>query len=85
MRADESGCQLNTRKVRDVRERSLRSRVMRNSIVMKNWEIYSEYNFNSVALQCDLLKNKIYTCGTARKDIEGILNELKTNKKNEKG
>lgn len=92
VRADQSGYvlqfQIYTGRVKDIRERNLGSRVIKDltrDLVGKHYEVYFDNYFNSVELQRDLLKEKIYACGTARKDRVDVPNDLKTNKKMKRG
>lgn len=92
VRVDNSGYvlqfQIYTGKIKDIREQNLGSRVIKDltrDLIGKCYEIYFDNYFNSVELQRDLLKEKIYACGTARKDRLGIPDDFKTNKKMKRG
>lgn len=82
VRADEKGFisqfQIYTGKVEST-EKNLASRVVKdltNDLIGKGYEIYFDNFFNSVSLMKDLLKCKIYACGTLRKGRKGIPQDL---------
>ncbi|KAJ8971485.1 hypothetical protein NQ314_000676 [Rhamnusium bicolor] len=75
MRCDQTGYvlqfQIYTGKIRNLTEKSLAERVVKDlsrNLVGKNHKLYFDNFFNSVPLQKDLLADKIYACGTARKN-----------------
>ncbi|KAJ8978049.1 hypothetical protein NQ317_017594, partial [Molorchus minor] len=71
VRANQSGFVSQFQLYTDSRGNKPRKRVvfdLTRQLVGKNHEVYMDNFFNSVALQLNLQKDRIYSCGTARKD-----------------
>lgn len=86
VRADQSGFvsefQIYTGKTDDATEKELGARVVRDltrAIVGKNHRVYFDNYFSSIKLMQQLLKEKVYACGTIRKNRKGEPKDLKQN------